>query len=146
MTLREVLINESLNPKMDKILGRFEKKPVPTEFISAGTGKEIARTGFEKYTTFPEGYSIQLVRTTDGNYDVYFAEKETKGDPYRCKDCYVGSIDKEVNRFQAWHDACVMCYKSDRVPKEYKQLIKKAVNSSFNMDRYDRDVNYKEID
>ena len=28
MTLREFIINESLNPKMDKILGRFEKKPL----------------------------------------------------------------------------------------------------------------------
>ena len=145
MTVREFL-NESLNPKMDKILDRFEKKPVSKELISAGTGKEIARTGFEQHHSFPEHYEIQMVRNTDGTYDVYFQEGTGFGEPYKKKECYIGSIDKKVNRFQAWHDAQHMCYKSYKVPKEYKQYIKKNVNNKLSMDRYDRDINFKEID
>ena len=129
MTLRDIL-NES---------------SVSKELISAGTGKEIARTGFEKHVSYPEHYEIQMVRTTDGTYDVYFQEGRG-GEPYKKKECYIGSIDKGVNRFQAWHDAQHMCYKSDKVSKEYKQYIKKNVNNKLSMDRWDRDVNYKEIE
>ena len=129
MTLRDIL-NES---------------SVSKELISAGTGKEIARTGFEKHVSYPEHYEIQMVRNTDGTYDVYFQEGRG-GEPYKKKECYIGSIDKKVNRFQAWHDAQHMCYKSDKVSKEYKQYIKKNVNNPISMDRYDRDINFKEID
>ena len=129
MTVRDILIEAS---KSD-------------ELISAGTGKEIARTGFEQHYSYPEHYEIQMVRNTDGTYDVYF-QKNRGGEPYKKKECYIGSIGKEVNRFQAWHDARVMCYHSDKVPKEYKQFIKKDVNNKLSMDRYDRDVNYKEIE
>ena len=132
MTLRDIL-NES---------------SVSKEFISAGTGKEIARTGFEDHHHYPEDYEIQMVRTVDGNYDVYFRAPggAVSNEPHKYKECYVGSIDKKVNRFQAWHDARVMCYHSDKVPKEYKQFIKKDVNHKLNMDRWDKDVNYKEIE
>lgn len=130
MTLRDIL-NES---------------SVSKELISAGTGKEIARTGFEQHHSFPEHYEIQMVRNTDGTYDVYFQEGTGFSDPYKRKECYIGSIDKKVNRFQAWHDAQHMCYKSDKVPKKCKQHIKDFVNRSINMDRYDRDINFKEID
>ena len=130
MTLREILIESSKS----------------NELISAGTGKEIARAGFEQHFSYPEHYEIQMVRTIDGDYDVYFQEDRGFGDPYKNKDCYIGSIEKGVNRFQAWHDARVMCYKSSKVPKEYKEFIKKDVNHKLNMDRYDRDVNYKEIE
>ena len=150
MTLREVLINESLNPKMDKILDRFEKKPVSKELISAGTGKEIARTGFERDYSFPEGYEIQMVKTTDGNFDVYFMEKSHLGEPYKCKECYIGTIEDEKNEFRAWHNARVMCYNSPKVDKKIKEFIKKDVNHKLNMDRYEKDENgktwYKEID
>ena len=135
MTLREFIINESA-----------EQKKVSDELISAGTGKEIARTGFEKHASYPEHYEIQMVRTVDGTYDVYFESEGKHGDPYRKKECYIGSIGKGTNRFQAWHDARVMCYHSDKVPKEYKQFIKKDVNNKLNMDRWDKDVNYKEIE
>ena len=139
MTLRDIL-NES---------------SVSKELISAGTGKEIARTGFEKHSHYPEDYEIQMVRTVDGTYDVYFrapggpASNEPRvisNEPYRHKECYIGSIKKGVNSFQAWHDARVMCYRCDKVPKEYKQFIKKNVNNKLNMDRWDKDVNYKEIE
>lgn len=135
MTLREFIINEST-----------EQKKVSDELISAGTGKEIARAGFEQHHHYPEHYEIQMVRTVDGNYDVYFEGEGKHGDPYRKKECYIGSINKGVNRFQAWHDARVMCYHSDKVPKEYKEFIKKDVNNKLNMDRWDKDVNYKEIE
>lgn len=139
MTLRDIL-NES---------------SVSKELISAGTGKEIARTGFERHSHYPEKYEIQMVRNTDGTYDVYFRapdgeasndHRAISNEPYRYKECYIGSIKKGVNSFQAWHDARVMCYNSDKVPKKYKQFIKKDVNHKLNMDRYDRDVNYKEVE
>ena len=130
MTVRDILIEASKSG----------------ELISAGTGKEIARTGFEDHYSYPEGYSIQMVRNTDGTHDVYFQDGKGFGEPYKKKECYIGSIGKEVNRFQAWHDARVMCYHSDKVPKEYKQFIKKDVNNKLNMDRWDKDVNYKEIE
>lgn len=127
------------------------------KFISAGTGKEIARTGFVDHYLYPEGHSIQMVRTTDGDYDVYFIEDRhsTHKDPYELKDCYIGTVKSKKDEdhwpdIRAWHDARVMCYNSPKVPKEFKEYIKKDINNKLNMDRYEKDKSgkkwYKEID
>lgn len=141
MTLREIL-NEA----------------VSVELISAGTGKEIARTGFENHYHYPEDYEIQMVRTVDGNYDVYFRAPDgaISNEPHKHKECYVGTLDKEKysnNRWpyiQAWHDARVMCYKSSKVDKKFKEFIKKDINHKLNMDRYEKDKDgktwYKEVE
>lgn len=133
MTLRELLTEAS------------------AELISAGTGKEIARTGFERHYSYPEGYEIQMVRTVDGDYDVYFNTDKNSlhKEPYKVKECYIGTVGKE-GQPKAWHDARVMCYKSPKVDKEFKEYIKKDINNKLNMDRYEKDENgktwYKEIE
>lgn len=149
MTLREFIINESLNPKMDKILGRFEKKPVAkeakaeskedkaakrkAELTSSATGKDIKY--FIQHVSYPDGSGHQIVLNTDGTLDLYASDTDGSKELYKDKDCYIGSGYLVKDKSKAHDDEEYSIYKLfkryiDKVPPKTAQNIRDTVNGN----------------
>ena len=150
MTLREFIINESLNPKMDRIANRFSKplnpkmdkvenkiedKPAKrkAEFISSATGKDIKY--FTQHVSYPGGPGYQIVQNTDGTLDLYASDTDGSKELYKDKDSYIGTGYLVIDRSRAHDNEEYSIYKLfkrfiNKMPPKTAQNVRDQVNGN----------------
>lgn len=148
MTLRDLF--ESLNPKMDKVLDRVQKKPLnpkmdkvekvedraarrKAELTSSGTGKDIRY--FTEWYSYPDGSGHQIVQNTDGTLDLYASDDEGHKEMYKDKNCYIGSGYLVKDKSDAHDDEEYSIYKLfkkyiNKIPPKAAQNIRDRVNGN----------------
>lgn len=148
MTLRNLF--ESLNPKMDKIENRIQKKPLnpkmvkaekvedraakrKAELTSSGTGKDIRY--FTEWYSYPDGSGHQIVQNTDGTLDLYASDDGGHKEMYKDKNCYIGSGYLVKDKSDAHDDEEYSIYKLfkkyiNKIPPKAAKNIRDHVNGN----------------